>query len=358
MEETTRKLASARLISALETIPNADKLELAIVDGWQCVVVKGKHTVGELIVYYEVDSFIPVLPEYEFLRKSCYKKADGLGEGFRIKTIRLRGQLSQGLVMQLTDVMPKSRAADVYEGEDLTAELGVKKYEKPEGAVLSGEAKGYYPEFLCKTDQERIQNVFGRLKQKFAGFRDELSKGLVFEKTLKLDGSSMQVFYNNGEMGVCSRNIHLKESDTNTFWKVAKSSQLHDKVVTYCELNGRNLSFQGELMGPNICGNREGLTEHKFFLFDIWDIDRRRFLTAYERTEIARQLEIEQVPFLGFCFLFDICDTVQDVLAMAEIESLNHEVAEGVVFKSVRYVDGQIVHFKAISNRYLCDFED
>lgn len=93
--EITRKLASIRTIGALTPIDGADKIELAHVDGWQCVVSKGKHHVDEKVAYFEIDSFIPVEPPYEFLRKGCFKTIEGLGEGFRIKTIRPRAAQSQ-----------------------------------------------------------------------------------------------------------------------------------------------------------------------------------------------------------------------------------------------------------------------
>ena len=145
---TERKLVTHRVIKDIIPIEGADLIELAIVDGWQCVVKKGEFKVGDTGVYFEVDSFLPIKPEYEFLRKGGYKVVEGLGEGFRIRTIKLKGKLSQGLLLPL-------------EGEpqfdvDLSEAYGVRKYEKPIPAQLQGKVKGNFPDFLRKTDQERV----------------------------------------------------------------------------------------------------------------------------------------------------------------------------------------------------------
>src|SRR5438876_1094061 len=98
MEEFKRKLASIRKISEVLPIEGADNIELVKVDGWQCVTKKGEFKPGDLCIYFEIDSFLPIRSEFEFLRKSSYKKM-GDKEGFRLKTIKLRGHLSQGLVL-------------------------------------------------------------------------------------------------------------------------------------------------------------------------------------------------------------------------------------------------------------------
>jgi RNA ligase (TIGR02306 family) len=95
----SRKLATIRKIDEIKQIEGADNIELAIVDGWSVVVAKDQnYFVGELVVYCEIDSFLPIREEFEFLRKSSYTKMLDQ-EGFRLKTIRLRGQLSQALLL-------------------------------------------------------------------------------------------------------------------------------------------------------------------------------------------------------------------------------------------------------------------
>ena len=197
-----RKLASIRQIAEIKPHTNADALELAIVDGWQCVVKKGEVRPGDFVVYFEVDSVLPINPLFEFLRKSCYVKKDWLpaGEGFRLKTIKLRGEISQGLVLPLETVFPTATGLPVL-GQDVTEILGVVKWDPPMPAQLQGLARGVFPSFIQKTDQERIQNVWEEVKEKY--------DDVTFEVTIKLDGSSCTYYHNEGDVGVCSRNLNL-----------------------------------------------------------------------------------------------------------------------------------------------------
>ena len=94
-----RKLASIQLIWKIEPIEGADRIELAHVLGWQCVVNKGQFQPMDIGVYFEIDSFLPIRPVYEFMRSSSYKKTDIMGEGFKLRTMRFRGQISQGLLL-------------------------------------------------------------------------------------------------------------------------------------------------------------------------------------------------------------------------------------------------------------------
>lgn len=208
-----RKLATIRRISAIEPIPGADNIESVTVDGWSCIAKKGEFQVDDLCVYFEIDSFLPIRPEFEFLRKSSYRKM-GDKEGFRLRTIRLRGTLSQGLVLPLHDCFNLSRDDESFPevGNDYTEFLGVTLFEKPIPAQLEGKVKGYFPGFIRKTDQERIQNLWGKVQ-----YTDE-----TFEVTVKLDGTSCTYFYKDGEFGVCSRNLQILETEGNTLWEIAK----------------------------------------------------------------------------------------------------------------------------------------
>ena len=117
-------------------------------------------------MYFEIDSVLPVRPEFEFLRKSCGVKRDWLpgGEGFRLKTIKLRKQISQGLLIPISELgLGPSPLQFMDDGEliDYSDILGVVKWDPPLPATLGGKARGNFPEFIRKTDEERIQNVFG-----------------------------------------------------------------------------------------------------------------------------------------------------------------------------------------------------
>ncbi len=156
-----RKLASCRIISDIKPIEGADKIELVFVDGWKVVVAKDVgHKVGDLVIYCEIDSFLPIREEFEFLRKSSYKKM-GDQEGFRLRTIKLRGQVSQGLILPISVLNPPDTNIYVepFVGLDVTEMLDIVKYEPPIPAELAGKVKGSFPSYIPKTYEERVQNL-------------------------------------------------------------------------------------------------------------------------------------------------------------------------------------------------------
>lgn len=344
-----RKLASIRNVNEIRPIEGADKIELALVDGWQCVVKKDEFKPGDPGVYFEIDSYLPIEERYEFLRKSSYKKIpDQLqgqrAEGFRLKTVKLRGQISQGLILPL-DLFPELKTTAA--GTDVTEMLNVELYEPPVPANLAGQVRGKLPGFLKKTDEERIQN----LPEYFTQYKD-----MAFECTEKIDGSSMTVYYTADDLGVCSRNLNLKEDEANTLWKVTNELELHKLLK---ELN-KNMALQGEIAGEGIQKNPLKIKGQHFFLFNAWDIDKREHLPPEERMEIFHFLEkrvpIKHVPVISPAMkVFEEYKTMGELLDFAVGKSLlNKDVhREGVVFKSLESIGREIVSFKAISNKYL-----
>lgn len=331
-----RKLASVRKIKEVLPHPNADRLEIAVVDSWRVIVAKGEYQPGDLAIYCEIDSLLPPRPEYDFLER-CRKRLPDGTEKYRIRTIRLRGELSQGVLLPLTLL---AGSEHYEEGEDVTECLGVTKYEKPVPAQLSGRVVRYFPSFIQKTDEERIQN----LDLEFINQHE-------YYLTEKLDGTSCTVFQFNGETGVCSRNVQLEEDDTNTYWRVAKEQDLIGLVRYYEVQYGRNLALQGEIVGPGIQGNHYGLDKAQFFLFNIFDIDKQAYWEKLDVEEFAVINRLQHVPVLSRSFTFDKDETIDDVLAAAEYTSrLNTQTQrEGLVFTS----DEPRVSFKAISNKFL-----
>jgi RNA ligase (TIGR02306 family) len=330
-----RKLASIRIINDIQPIEGADMIELAIVDGWKVVVAKNVgHKVGDMVVYCEIDSFLPIKEEFEFLRKGSYKKMVDGTEGFRLRTIKLRGQVSQGLILPI-HVLPLLEM--VSEGQDVTEMLGIVKYEPPIPAELAGKVKGLFPSFLRKTDEERIQNLSGELE----GWKDT-----KFYVTEKLDGSSATFYYKDGVFGVCSRNLELLETEENTFWKFARQVDLENKMREF----DINISLQGELIGEGIQGNPykiKGQTVRFFNLFDI-DLQEYHTLSMFE-TVVKNQFGLETVPVLER--YFQLPETVEDILKYADGKSkLNDNFdREGVVIRSL----DRKISFKAISNKFL-----
>lgn len=333
-----RAMATIRRISEIRNHPNADKLDLASIDGWQLVTAKDNgFKAGDLVVYCEIDSWIPheVAP---FLSKGKEPREYNGVKGERLKSIKLRGALSQGLILPLS-VLPYPEAA-FTEGDDVSEILNIQKWERPLNPQLAGQAKGYFPPFLRKTDQERIQNQFKRMRPEH--FED------TYEVTLKLDGSSMTVYYNSGEFGVCSRNLELKineDNQDNAFIKKARELEIKEKLEHY----GLNIAIQGELWGSGINGNWENINHHEFSVFDIFDIEKQCYLSAHSRNTICQQLGLKQAPVIEYTTLTRF-KSVQDFLDYAERPSINNKIAEGVVFKSMSNPD---YSFKAISNSYL-----
>ena len=336
-----RKLATVRIITDIKPIEGADMIELATVGGWNVVVAKNVgHKVNDKVVYCEIDSFLPIREEFEFLRKSSYKKM-GDQEGFRLKTIRLRGQVSQGLILPI-GVLPITEFATAHnlpEGMDVTEMLGIVKYEPPIPAELSGKVKGQFPSFLRKTDEERVQN----LVKEYEEYR--IQSKHQFYITEKLDGSSATFYLNNGEFGVCSRNLELLETEGNTFWKVAREMDLENKLRQY----GRNLSLQGELIGEGIQGNPYKIKGHTVKFFNVFDIDKQQRVGINEFLTIMDELNLDFVPYLEVPAMLP--NTVEGMLKYAEGKSrLNDKTErEGVVVRSM----DNTISFKAISNNFL-----
>ena len=338
-----RKLASIRKISDLSPIEGADKIELATIDGWKVVVAKDvNHKVGDLIVYCEVDSFLPIEPEFEFLRKSSYKKMSDGNEGFRLKTIKLRGQISQGLILPLKDayVVFKRNTPNIdmdwFEGLDVTEMLNIIKYEPPIPAQLSGMVKGNFPSFLKKTDEERVQN----LSKEFESYRNE-----QFYVTEKLDGSSVTYYVKDEVFGVCSRNLDLLEDENNSMWKFASETGLRDRMVKL----GKNIAIQGEIIGEGIQGNPYQRIGQTVKIFNGFDIDKYDYLSLDELLGLVKTLEVKTVPILDLDFTLP--KTIDELLLMAEGKSvLNLKTErEGLVIRS----HDRKISFKVISNKFL-----
>jgi RNA ligase (TIGR02306 family) len=337
---TERKLASVVKIVDIQPIPGADAIVVATVKGWKVVVKVNEYKVGDLAVYYEIDSFLPIRPQFEFLRKSSFKRM-GSSEGFRLKTIRLRGQISQGLLTPIPDGI-----LDPKEGDDLTEALDIVKYEPPIPAQLAGKIKGTFPSFIPKTDEIRIQNFESEV-----GFSPVGERAYVTEK---LDGTSFTCYFNNGVFGVCGRNWELSETSDNSLWRMANVLQLKEKMTKH----GKNIALQGELVGAGINGNLYGLSDHKLYFFTGYDIDKGRRMFFDELEWVLFGLQLQMVPLLekyGFVIPNE-SNIVDYMLKYAEGKSvLNMEVdREGVVVRGLE----REFSFKAISNTYLLGSKD
>lgn len=387
----TRKLVTIRNIDNVSPHPNADRLEIIQIGGWQVVSGKGNFKPGDLGVYFEIDSFVPVDKEpFTFLEKNKITW-NGI-EGARIKTIRLRGELSQGLLLPVDDLFKGLNPKASVDGEliDYAEFLGVTKWEVVIPAQLAGQMKGGFPSFIPKTDQERIQNLWNVIRgvEKKQPYVNPTTGEIYYPKpkydvlptdayevTVKLDGSSMTAYYNNGEFGVCSRNMELKDEQSdlkndawrtvqNSFWMAAKKYDIESKLRDF----GYNIALQGELIGPGIQGNNEQLSEIEFYVYDVYLIDEGRYADAEYRRNLVRTLDLRNVPtqaqvkfpdeYDDVDIVYEVCDfdTITKAIEYATGPSLNPSVMrEGLVWKNVR---NPSFSFKIISNEYLEEHGD
>ena len=372
-----RKLATIRKIKELFPIPNADRIEVAVIDGWQCVVNKADgFKVGDLVVYIEIDSVLPDRPEFEFMRK--YK--------FRVKTIKLRGQVSQGLVLPL-DILDKVHYLGVYEkkeGEDVTESLGIKKYD-PEAAhekiwwarlgqqnkivfpwwlkpfkrfkfirnwwIKKHRTVDDFPDFIKKTDEERIQNMpilFEQLKK----------HGTVLTATEKLDGTSATYFLKGDKFGVCSRNKWLLKEDDSPYWHIARKYHIEEflRALRFSFGNDKPklLVLQGEIIGHGIQGNKYHMSDMSLFAFNFI-IDGRR--ASYD--EMKNWLETSTISPVPIASTFTIQQgwEIKDIVEYSRGRSVlrdGKEPREGIVCRN----ELEHASFKVINPDFLLKEED
>lgn len=338
-----RKLVTIRKVSNIEPIPEADRIELAQIDGWKCIVRKGEFTIGDTALYFEIDSFIPEDDSrFKFLENDKVRTHSDGSKGYRIKSKKMKGVLSQGLLLPLSE-FPECTNNIMEDYSDL---LKIKVWEAPIPVTMRGTVKNSFPGFIRKTDQERIQN----LPEFF-----DLYKDVEFEETEKLDGTSCTVYCIGDQIGVCSRNLEFKENGDDIYWKTIKDSSIDVALKNICK--DINLALQGEIIGPGIQKNLYKLQKHEFRLFDIWDIDNQCYLTHSQRKEafldLSLMCKIEHVPFIRNTKIFSETTTMNELLNYSSGYSLIEPslVREGIVFKSF---DGK-VSFKVINNIFLFD---
>lgn len=265
-----RKLVSIQMVESIEPIENADAVVKARVMGWDVVVKKGELDAGGPCVFFEIDSVLPDgAPWAEFMRP----------RGFRLKTVRLRGVLSQGLALPVSILGSADSNGEVPSiGTDVSERLGVVKYEAP--VPIGAGVAGPFPARVPKTDEIRLQSALGVL--------DEI-RGLDFVVTTKLDGTSTTYFVDeDGELHVCSRNWELAKSDAAPF-RIAERHALRERIP-------RGLAVQGELCGPGIQKNRLGLSQVEWFVFDAYDVRGARHLDHAELMRFAHERSLRTVP--------------------------------------------------------------
>ncbi|MGB8216549.1 MAG: RNA ligase family protein [Candidatus Methanoperedens sp.] len=379
-EAPHRKLATIQKIRSLSDHSNADTLELATVLGWPVIVKKCEFEVGDLCCYFEIDSVLPNIPSFEFLSSKKH----------RIKTIKLRGALSQGLAIPIrvlkqaileTDPQWYDHVERFAEGLDVTDILKVIKYEKPTKGSGFSAPKGMYKEsfpsgLVPKTDEIRLQSIPAILEE---------AKGLDMYITHKLDGTSATYFFHKPteQFGVCSRNMLIKPDEThfinndkreginNFYWEMAYKYNIAEILEKYHEETGKNIALQGEIVGPKIGSdagiNTMGVAERYFFIFNIWDIDAKQYFNwgdlltwvmYVNRTMVNREIgrTFDVVPL--DCIIHEFDKSLDELLEMAKgYYPYTKNIREGIVVRSMNNVHSNLLNwrmsFKVINNDYL-----
>lgn len=279
--EGNRKLVTLKTIDSITPIPDADKIECAHIGGWNAVVAKGEFYEGQQVFYFETDSMLPLDKKpFEFLRSRGVKEQDGK-EYHRLKAMKLRGVVSDGLLLPFTIIWDfiadPDHQLDVLnqiqeDGGDFSELFGVIKYEDPILAKLGGKMT-HFPDWIKRTDEERIQNLPNLISH--------IANTNTFSDwyaTEKIDGTSCTIWCRINdrgeyEYGVCSRNYGLEEEEDNTYWQIAQTPIIAYFEDTYSPLEYLKLKclesaraqtwgtntptyvLQGEIFGEGIQGN-------------------------------------------------------------------------------------------------------
>ncbi|MBO5552195.1 MAG: 2'-5' RNA ligase [Lachnospiraceae bacterium] len=346
-----RKLASIQRIWKIEPIEGADRIELAYVLGWQCVVNKGQFKPMDTAVYFEIDSFLPIRDEFEFMRSSSYRKTDVMGEGFRLRTMKFRGQFSQGLLLPISAFpeIPENIAL----GADVTEILGVKKWEIEEKVTTGGTVIGNLPLDVPHTDETRVQ-AEPDLIADFAGLKYYIST--------KMDGSSHSVSIDEEGFHVTGHNYEYKDDGKSAFYELVKRDGIEEKVRKYYEENGLHLlTIQGELCAPGIQKNRLKLSRPEWYVFTI-RLDGKR-LGLKKMQEICESLNLQMVPIeeIGVD-LPSKYPTVEALLERADGDYPKGGKKEGIVIRPTEPVFNERISgalsMKVVSNKYLLKTEE
>jgi len=401
-----RKLVTLRTIDTISQIAGAETIETATLDGWECVIRKADgFKIGDTVVYIETDAFLPVKEPFLFLHKvqGCLQKNAENEEGFKIRIHQMGPkktpenealgyvkQTSNGLVFPLSDfekIVPGIHGMSV--GTDLTGQVGAKVFEPFVAGEVESVAFGGMSSAIKETDQERIQNALAY----FSKYR-----GITFEVTEKIDGTSASFYLMDGKFGVCNRTLDLKNVPGCKHWDYAIARGIEQAMRDH----GKNLALQGELAGEGISKNKLQLKGTRFFLFDVWDVDNRRYLTPSERKDVFEwfktKCNIEHVPVVDKAATIDpegnisraqsqiaqldldraatsmdkkefdkkrtelsvpIHDGVKKFVAASDGNSIitPGRKREGLVFKSNELVNGQTVSFKVLSDAYKLKYE-
>jgi len=364
-----RNLASIQEITSIDPIPNADKIELARVLGWDVVVRKGEFRVGHTCVYVQIDSVLPEEPWCEFMRD----------RKFRVRTIKLRKQISQGIVFPISILHGKVKNQSV--GDDVSEVLNVVQYVPPQMRVK--------PKYVAKhgrklTIWQKIKNIFyvsiqrrrrakiafpTRLVPKTHETRIQNSPSILrgyggdlCNMTEKVDGMSMTCILYKGKWKLYTRNwrVDAKMHGENAKYYTKAFENEHLKIKCINLLG--NYAIQGEIIGPGIDGsgkptNKYNRKQVEMYAFNVYDIDAQEYLGYFDFKIFCKRYHIRTVPQLGISRL---PDNIDDMLELCKDKSLINPSMEreGLVVRSKECVGRWQYSFKCINPKFLLKLKD
>ena len=369
----SRKLASVQTVKAIKPIEGADRIEVVQILNWDCVAKKGEYQVGDLVIYFEIDSLLPDIPAFEFLKGSSWSQK--LNK-YKISTHKFRNQISQGLVIPANDlgalleqIKPDNQLAlsswreHLLEGTDLTELLGIEKYEPPVSNGALGDII-HHEWYIPKTDEERIQVCAADVLPEYMNSEQD-----DWYSSIKLDGTSCTAGLFDDAFLIGGRNQFYKDENmyTTTVNKYFKNGA-KEKFENYKAINGVYVAFQGELCGPGIQGNKLGLKEKEWYVFNAF-VSKTGKNGSYTKCDLLYMLKLceefglKHVPLIDAedKFKFDpeetVDNTVEKLLKYVDdikyrkyfTDASPNQIAEGVVFRT----EDMTHSFKVVSNKFL-----
>ena len=345
-----RKLVTIQKVHSIRPIDGADAIEAVSVQGWHLVAKKGEFKNGDLCVFFEIDSILPDLRTKRELAGEEVTDDDSVFEfmrprKFRVKTIKLRGQISQGLAIP-PSTFPQLNGMRLVEDMELTERLGVRKYD-PEAESLINGTGTKFKEGIRKTDETRVQSMKKSLR------KVEGLNGYVAEK---MEGSSTTFYLVDDVFGVCSRNVDVDANSEklDDRWKLALEYKVEQLMRDYDAKNGiGNFAIQAEMIGPGIQGNIYGLDKKEFRIFTFFKEREQRYSTYDELIHLIDETGLPLVPIIDDNFTI-----TSDVDALVELSIGNSKIAnrsrEGIIIRTKEYTEsGEIFSCKAINPNYL-----
>lgn len=364
----SRKLASVQIVKAIKPIEGADRIEIVQILGWNCVAKKGEYQVGDKVIYFEIDSLLPDIPAFDWLKGSSWSQK--LNK-YKISTHKFRNQISQGLVVPYSTLEViyaeihnlKIESTPVFEtefeeGADLTELLNVEKYEPPVSNGPLGDLISH-EWYVPKTDEERIQVCAENVLPEYIGQDD-------WYASIKVDGCSCTAGLFADMFLIGGRNQWYK--DENMYTTTVKKYISEEKLREYHEKTGLYVVFQGELCGPGIQSNRLGLAEKDWFIFNVFTSETGE-MDSYTKCDLLNMLNLceyfglKHVPLIDAedKFKFSTVDSVDKIVEdlLNYVDTIKYrtyfgdaapsQIAEGVVFRKQDMSNS----FKVVSNKFL-----